>query len=245
MRILISSQKRETKQKILHDLAHLYPDLTDQKFQNHIQILNQNSLAIDVIINDTPNTGTNAIHHLWKAETIYLDENEQYFINALDDTKILPFIQAKKSASFRDVFHYALQRIHYNKMIPVKENGSSSKIIFQKNDGMYIIKTADICHLQAWGKYSILHLVDGTRHVLNKNLGDTIKGLEDDLFIRCHKSFVINSIHIVKIINEKEIHTTSGITIPVSRRKLAHLKIILSAMATTYKLEIFTDAGLP
>ena len=52
----------------------------------------------------------------------------------------------------------------------------------------------DIVYLKADGNYSIIYLKDHTKHIIYQSLKDFEKDLPENIFFRCHRSYIINVI---------------------------------------------------
>ena len=63
----------------------------------------------------------------------------------------------------------------------IKNNGSLIKIPFEQ-----IVKVI------IQGNYSFIHLVGNKKYVVKQSLNKLIEQLDDALFIRCHRSTIIN-----------------------------------------------------
>ena len=88
-------------------------------------------------------------------------------------------------------------------------------------NGSRFIDISEIIYLKAVNNYSNVFLIDGTCYLQSKTLKKFQTEFGPELFIRCHKSFLVNKNHIdlpktnLKVI----VLLTNGITIPISRRK--------------------------
>lgn len=101
---------------------------------------------------------------------------------------------------------------------------AQKKIAVPTSDGLTLINTEEIIHLDADESYTTIYLENGKRLVSSK----TIKVYEDNLpksdFYRVHKSHIINVTHHLKEFSRAEGNMavmSNGKHIPVSRRKVA------------------------
>lgn len=101
---------------------------------------------------------------------------------------------------------------------------SQKKIAVPTSDGLTLINTDEIIHLDADESYTTLYLSNGSRLVSSK----TIKIYEEHLpksdFYRIHKSHIINVAHHLLEFSRSEGNMavmSNGKHIPVSRRKVA------------------------
>lgn len=82
-------------------------------------------------------------------------------------------------------------------------------------------KKHEISHCIANGSYTELVYSNGKRKLVIMNLKKVTETLDDNNFLRCHHSFLVNSNYIEEVCLElREVRLTSGETIPVSRRKI-------------------------
>ena len=52
----------------------------------------------------------------------------------------------------------------------------------------------DIVYLKADGNYSIIYLKDHTKHIIYESLKDFERDLPENIFFRCHRSYIVNVI---------------------------------------------------
>ncbi|MDE6917121.1 MAG: LytTR family DNA-binding domain-containing protein [Lachnospiraceae bacterium] len=74
-----------------------------------------------------------------------------------------------------------------------------------------------ICYVEVLGHYTLLYLLDGSKIRIKKSLAAFVGELhQKELFVRCHRSFVVNLGHVEKI-SRTECRLSSGAALPVSR----------------------------
>ena len=96
-------------------------------------------------------------------------------------------------------------------------------------EGYVFINFEDIVHAEAGGCYSVFSLIDHTKIIVSKPLGNFEERLLNHDFIRIHKSHIINLGHILKYVRGDGGHVVMAteVTVPVSRhRKDEFLKAI-------------------
>lgn len=244
MRILINSQLLEIRDKILQDLANIYPGLDITGKENTLNILSHGTPEVDIVIHDNTRGNNQVDLNEGPMENIFFNDCGNYELDALDISKIHLMLKGQKSPELRDVFTTAQQRIDFARISKNGDgSGTLSRIMIEKKGVIYIIKTSEISHIEAWGKYSILQMKDDNNYVLNKNLGDVAKRLGDVKFVRCHNSYLVNAQHIIKIKNNKSILMSNGISVPASRRKLPDLRRTLMSTSNMRSVEIYFVAN--
>lgn len=122
----------------------------------------------------------------------------------------------------------AIQRCLVSSHNPDKFNAAISNIDRNfSNDGKLILPTQtgtlrftflQITHLEGERNYSFIHLTNGGKVLSSKNLAYFEDALDDHQFFRCHRSFIINKVH-VQSVNHGLVLLKNGLQIPVSRRK--------------------------
>lgn len=50
----------------------------------------------------------------------------------------------------------------------------------------------DIVYIKADGNYSVIYLKDRTKHIIYQSLKDFEKDLPENIFFRCHRSYIVN-----------------------------------------------------
>lgn len=93
-----------------------------------------------------------------------------------------------------------------------------------------LIKTDDISHFEADGRYTIIYLTNGVSKMASKNLGEFQKLLNPDVFCRIHHKFIINMNNLLNIMKSDGYYCemTNNKHVPVSKRKLENLNEILN-----------------
>jgi two-component system LytT family response regulator len=89
----------------------------------------------------------------------------------------------------------------------------------KSQDGEIRIILKDIVRLEADRNYSTLYLTDGRKKVTAKTLRDMGELLEDKGFFRCHKSHLVNIVHIKDPPNSFYVKLSDGSEVPIARRK--------------------------
>lgn len=91
------------------------------------------------------------------------------------------------------------------------------------------IPLAQITYLEADVNYTIIHTLDGKKIISAFTLKRFSAIIEKGLFIRTHKSFIINLLHLKSYqANERTVLLTGNKKIMISRRKRDELKKVLN-----------------
>ncbi|OIN59903.1 LytR/AlgR family response regulator transcription factor [Arsenicibacter rosenii] len=93
------------------------------------------------------------------------------------------------------------------------------------------IAVEDITCLQGEGNYTFVFTRDKKRYLISKTLKEFERNLDGALFLRVHKSFMINLAYVVKtrFTTDRTIQLTDGHDITVSRRRIKEISQRLSA----------------
>lgn len=84
--------------------------------------------------------------------------------------------------------------------------------------GLVKIAVKDVLYIQGDRNYSQIQL-GNKKVVVSKTLSDLAEILDDHYFFRCHKSHLVNRIHVHYIVNSFSLLLSSGQTLPISRRR--------------------------
>ncbi len=103
---------------------------------------------------------------------------------------------------------------------------AGAKIALNTTEGIFLKKVEDIVHIQAYGNYTKLYLIDSENPmVISKTLKDFEELLKPAKFIRIHSSHLINMIHLESFHSKGGgfVKMSSGVSLPVSERKKSNL----------------------
>ena len=101
------------------------------------------------------------------------------------------------------------------------KNDSEKRLVLQTQDGEMRLALKDIVRAVGERNYSYIYLANGKKKLTSKTLGELEEILNDKGFYRCHKSFLVNFVHINSHPNSFSITLSDGLEIPISRRKKA------------------------
>lgn len=79
------------------------------------------------------------------------------------------------------------------------------------------IKQNDIKYIESFSHYIEINTYYN-KYITRRNIGNIEKELAENIFIRCHRSYIVNLLHI-KIIGKTGIELDNGDLVPVSRRQ--------------------------
>lgn len=96
----------------------------------------------------------------------------------------------------------------------------NQKLVLSTQNGTLRLPLKHITHIEGERNYSYIYLSNGSRELSSKTLAHFEDILSDKRFFRCHRSYLVNRYPIEAIQNDHFV-LTSGVKIPISRRKKA------------------------
>ncbi len=105
----------------------------------------------------------------------------------------------------------------------IAQNNSVEKTIIPTRDGFAVVRNGDIIHLEASENYTTLFCSGGKKYVSSKSIRTFEDKLDPTMFMRVHKSHIINFTQHLREFSRGEGSVavmSDGARIPVARRKL-------------------------
>lgn len=140
----------------------------------------------------------------YKLDIVFITTSKEYAVESFDVNPlyylIKPIEQQKLTAALRRFF----------------EKNAPRYICFNSLGGTIKIKLSDIYYFEIYGHQVLIHKSDGTQSDIRGTLKDIESQLPPGMFIRPHRSYLVNTEYITEIIHYT-IKTTNGDSIPVSR----------------------------
>ncbi|MDF3003407.1 MAG: response regulator of the LytR/AlgR family [Bacillota bacterium] len=103
-------------------------------------------------------------------------------------------------------FNYLVKPLNRKKLYAVLDRAleelnrkSDYKISFHYKSASYNVNCRDILYVESRDKLLLFHLVDGSVLQTYWRLDELIKELPKQSFIRCHQSFLVNTLHITEM----------------------------------------------
>lgn len=103
----------------------------------------------------------------------------------------------------------------------IKNNVLENKILIPTLKGVEYLEPNDVIYLQANGSYTFL-VTETSKILSSKNLGEFENQINQELFHRCHNSFIVNITKIKKFHKNRSgtLVMANGDVVPVSQRKM-------------------------
>ncbi len=109
----------------------------------------------------------------------------------------------------------------YKNVLSDLKNVHENKINIATSDGVICFKVSEVIRFEANGRYSTIYLINGTDICLTKTLKEIEKEIDATIFLRIHKSHLIN-MNMVRKYNLTSIFNVElidGKVLDISRRK--------------------------
>ena len=92
------------------------------------------------------------------------------------------------------------------------------------------ISVDDILCLQGEGNYTFLHTRDRKKYLVSKTLKEFEKTLDGSMFLRIHKSYIVNLAYVQQTIfnRERQVRLADGREVTISRRRMKDISIQLA-----------------
>jgi two-component system LytT family response regulator len=161
------------------------------------------------------------------SQTIFITSYSHYAIKAIRfnalDYLVKPIDLGELKAAIR---RYQERQKVAKPVNPIKEvlanmqsPYSDQKLVLHTQDGEMRFPLKQIIRIEGERNYSSIYLSNGKRKLTTKTLGDLEELLADKGFFRCHKSHLVNGMHIQAQPGRVSILMSDETELPISRRK--------------------------
>ena len=99
------------------------------------------------------------------------------------------------------------------------KNASDQTLTLQTQEGELRLVLKNIVRIEGERNYSYIYLASNKKKLTTKTIGDIEELLNDKGFFRCHKSHLINKIHITSYQNSILVILSDETEIPIARRR--------------------------
>lgn len=126
-----------------------------------------------------------------------------------------------------------LRQLISGKKEKVEEKPLTNKLIVYDNKECLFIEKSDIIYASANGAYTKISLLNGKQILISKNLKALTIKLDDERFIRPHKSYLVNTNQIAKYIKGDGgyLVMSNNDSVPVASRKRNDLHELVEKLA--------------
>lgn len=188
--------------------------------QDLIENINSSKQNFDIIFLDIYMKFSNGINTAKKirefdkaCKIIFITSSKEHAIESYEVRALYYILKPIEEDKLKDAIFIAIEDLNLNdKNIVIKNKKGSYKIIYK-----------DILYAESSARVVMIHLVSGQTISFYSKLKDFIELIQDDRFIRCHKSFVVNMHHVIKI-EGNYIFMSGNLKIPISSVNLGTVK---------------------
>lgn len=158
---------------------------------------------------------------------IFVSSSEEFYREAFDVYAFHYLIKPVDFIDFAEVFERAVKTVDRRKdeFLTITYRGKN-----------YTLRYSDISYISSMNHYLKYHMRDGGEYKSYGKLDEIALQIHSELFVRCHKSFVINLAY-VREMTAENFKTVDNLFIPISRTYSAAAK----ARYHSYLLSIFQD----
>lgn len=200
MKCIIVDDEPFAHQVLEHYISETPGLLLSASFRNAVEAfeyLNKNS--VDVLFLDIEMPLVNGLHFL-KAlpqppQTIFTTAYKQYAFEGYElgvvDYLLKPFSFERFTKALKKVVRHG-----------EKEPGeSSANLLIKDKDGMLKLKQQEILYIEGCKDYIKINTVNGS-HMIYHTMKGILEKLDGNIFLRAHRSYIVNKSHIERIHQE-------------------------------------------
>ncbi len=209
-----------------------------------------NTLNPDVVFLDIEMPNENAFQFLTRLpnipfEVVFVTAYDDYAIGAFKLNAVDYILKPISISELQNAVKKLASRLEYKKLVELpadnyQEIGNlvarrikGNKLTLKDGSNKEEIEFTDIFFLEAQGSYSRIVFRKNNQHkeiTMSVTLSFYEELLPDNLFYRIHRSFLINRLHVNRIIRDEndEVEIADKYVIPISRRKFSGLQQFLA-----------------
>lgn len=231
---------------VIDDEAHLRKDIVDklkEHFSTEIVVVEQadsvtdgiaaiekfqpDMLFLDIQING--GTSFDILDQVVykKFEIIFVTGFDQHAIKAIKVGAMDYILKPIDEDEFVQAVQQAVQKKERGKDIEKLAQISSEffkgtkdkRIILKTTDNVYAIYEQDILYCRSEGNYTTFYTQQMEKIVVSKSIKKVEEILTEDVFIRCHQSYIVNKHHVIKYNKKGVLNIILDVQVPVSSRR--------------------------
>ncbi|ERK31548.1 LytR/AlgR family response regulator transcription factor [Clostridium intestinale] len=198
--------------KIINNINIEFKISTFNDGEEFIEYVSSSKEIYDIVFLDIYMKFSNGINTAKKirefdkeCKIIFITSSKEHAIESYEVRALYYILKPIEEDKLKDAIFIAIEDLNLNdKNIVIKNKKGSYKIIYK-----------DILYAESSARVVMIHLVSGQTISFYSKLKDFIELIQDDRFIRCHKSFVVNMHHVIKI-EGNYIFMSGNLKIPIS-----------------------------
>ncbi|HTS45707.1 MAG TPA: LytTR family DNA-binding domain-containing protein [Puia sp.] len=170
-------------------------------------------------------------HHEYMLQALQFSAVD-YLMKPVDEDRLVEAVQRVKKRMKQEKSPGQTEALLHN--ITKAGTPMEMRLCLPTLKGFTIVKLEEIIYCEAQRSYTIFRLINNKNIMISKPLFDYDKLLSDTTFLRIHKSFLINLMHIKEYIRGEggTVVMSNGMEIEVSRRKK---ELFLSKVKESFK----------
>jgi two-component system LytT family response regulator len=166
------------------------------------------------------------------AEIIIISADESHAVRAINQYRVAGYVTKPIGVfQLKRVIATAVRNIRLKKAAINSIAWLSEKLIaISTSKSIEFLMIRDILYLEADGKYTNFHQLNGEIKTVSKNIGEYEKMLPTQVFFRIHHKFIVN-LQKVQNINKSEgnyYHLINGISLSIAKRRHESLRKFLN-----------------
>ncbi|MDH7445380.1 LytR/AlgR family response regulator transcription factor [Aquimarina sp. 2201CG14-23] len=99
------------------------------------------------------------------------------------------------------------------------QGAQKKRIILKTLENVYVVYEDDILYCKSEGNYTTFYTKKDKNIVVSKPIKKVIELLSEDIFIRCHQSYLVNKTHVSRYNKQGVLIIDPDIKVPVSSRR--------------------------
>ncbi|WP_422106115.1 LytR/AlgR family response regulator transcription factor [Winogradskyella sp.] len=231
---------------LIDDEAHVRQDIReklDHHFSKEIVIMDEAesvAKALDAIKTHEPHLLFLDIHlpdgngfdliaqsDFKKFEVIFITGYDNHAIKAIKvgalDYILKPIDDGEFKAAVIKAIENHKKENHLEKLIEISseyfQGVKKRRIILKTTNNVYAIYEDDIIYCKSDGNYTTLYSQLSGKIVASKSLKKITEILSEDVFVRCHQSYIVNKKYVLKYNKQGVLIVKPDIRVPVSGRR--------------------------
>ncbi len=158
---------------------------------------------------------------------IFITAYDQHAIKAIKVGALDFILKPVDSEELHQAIKKAITRLqkenHLEKLLEVSseyfKGVENKRIILKTSDNVYAIYEDDILYCRSDGNYTTFYTQQLEKIVISKPIKKVEEILSENVFIRCHQSYIVNKKHVLKYNKKGVLIINLDVKIPVSSRR--------------------------
>jgi len=175
----------------------------------NIQLHQPDILVLDIELNDGLSFELLEIFPELNARIIFVTAHDDYMLRAIKshafDYLLKPVVEKELQEAIknavRDIENKSPKQ-NKTELIDFIKNQSASRIAVPNRSGLNYYNLEDIVYIEADGSYSIIHFNKQNKTTVSRKVKDFETSLSNRGFLRVHKSYLVNTSHVVQLHRE-------------------------------------------